>query len=115
MPLTGGQVRYIIGQHAVEPVARIISRDDKLSHVRNIEHADGVSDGLMFIYDTGILHRHEPPPKWDHSRTEPHVFLVQRRFFLGSAAHGAKLDAGVVHATITPGEPELFEGKRRFR
>jgi len=83
--------------------------------MRNIEHSDGVSDGQMFVDNAGVLHRHEPAAEWDHSRTEPHMFLVKRRFFFGSAAHAAKLDAGVVHATITPGEPELFEGKRRFR
>src|SRR6476620_8209565 len=59
LPLTDVQLRYIIGQHAVEPVTRIISRDDELSHVRNIEHADCVSYGLMFIHDATVLHRHE--------------------------------------------------------
>jgi len=115
LPLTDVQLRYIISQHGIEPVARAISRDDELPHMRNIEHSDGVSDGLMFIHNAAVLHRHEPAAEWDHSRTEPHVFLVKRRFFLGSAAHAAKLDAEVVHATITPCELELFEGKRRFR
>ena len=92
MPLTDAQVRYIIGQHAIEPVTRIISRDDELSHVRNIEHTDCVSYGLMFIHDATVLHRHEPAAEGDHSCAKPHVFLVKRRLFLGGFAHASILD-----------------------
>src|SRR5437762_11027498 len=38
LPLTDVQLRYIICQHGVEPVTRITSRDNELSHVRDIEH-----------------------------------------------------------------------------
>jgi hypothetical protein len=100
LPLTDVQVRYIIGQQAVEPVTRIISRDDELSHVRNIEHADCVSHGLMFIHDAGVLHRHEPAAEGDHSCAKPYVFLVKRRLFLGGFAHASILDFKESDASI---------------
>src|SRR5438309_7111240 len=102
LPLTDVQLRYIIGQHAVEPVTRIIPRDDELSHVRNIEHADGFSHGLMFIHDAGVLHRHEPAAEWDHSCAEPPVFLVKRRLFLGGFAHASILDFEESDASMHP-------------
>src|SRR5207244_6771117 len=76
LPLTDVQLRHIIGQHGIEPVARAISGDDELPHVRNIEHPDGVSDGLMFVHNAGILHRHEPAAEWYHSRSQPHALLL---------------------------------------
>jgi hypothetical protein len=60
--------------------------------MRNIEHTHGVSDGLMFVHNAGVLHRHEPPAEWDHSRTETHVFVVQGRLFLCGLAHASILD-----------------------
>src|SRR5437016_628534 len=67
LPLTDIQLRDIIGQHGVEPVTRAVSRDDELSHVRNIEHPDCVSHGLMFVHDSGVLDRHEPAAKRDNA------------------------------------------------
>src|SRR5947207_12457077 len=109
LPLSDVQLRYIIGQHGIEPVARAISQDDELPHMRNIEHSDGVSDGQMFVDNAGVLHRHKPAAEWDHSRTEPHVFLVKRRFFFVSAARAPKLDAWVVHAPLPPPAPDALE------
>src|SRR5207248_10132766 len=54
--------------------------DDKLSHVRNVEDAEGVSYGLMFINDAGVLNRHQPAGEWNHFCAEPHVFVIKRRF-----------------------------------
>jgi hypothetical protein len=62
-----------------------------LSHVRNIEDADVVSHGLMFLDDAGVLHRHEPAAKRDNSRAALHMLLVQRRGFLRGFAHAGKL------------------------
>src|SRR5438045_9476713 len=47
LPLTDVQLRYIISQHGIEPVARAISREDEMHHMRNIENYDGVSEGVM--------------------------------------------------------------------
>src|SRR5205085_11472023 len=100
LPLTDVQLRYIICQHGVEPVTRITSRDNELSHVRDIEHADCVSHRLMFIHDAGILHRHEPAAEWHHPRAEPYVFQVKWRLFLGGFAHANILDFKVSGASI---------------
>src|SRR5438128_11981515 len=76
LPLTDVQLRYIISQHGIEPVARAISRDDELPHMRNIEHSDGVSDGLMFIHNAAVLHRHETAVEWYNLSTVPLAFMV---------------------------------------
>src|SRR5439155_24582411 len=78
LPLTNVQLRYIIGQHGIEPVARAISQDDELPHMRNIEHSDGVSDGQMFVDKACVLHRHEPAAEWYQSGTGRHMVLVTR-------------------------------------
>src|SRR5437016_5450061 len=62
LPLTDVQLGRVIGQHGIEPIPRAVSRDDELSHVRNIEHSDRVSYALVLIHDAAILHRHEPAP-----------------------------------------------------
>src|SRR5436305_12920774 len=92
LPLTDHQLRYIIGQHGIEPVARAISRYDELSHVRNIEHSDSVSDGLMFVHNAGVLHRLEQAAERYHSLPQPPAFLVKRRFFLRGFAHASILN-----------------------
>jgi hypothetical protein len=94
LPLTDVQFGNVIGQHSVEPVARAVSRDDELSHVGNIEHSHRVSHALVFIHDAGVLHRHEPAAERDHSRSQPHMFVVKRRFFLGGTAHARKVSTG---------------------
>src|SRR5207302_6103593 len=101
LPLTDVQLRYIISQHVIEPVARAISRDDELSHMRNIEHADGVSDGLMFVHNAGVLHRHKPTAEGNHSRSQPHMFVVKRCPFLCGLTHPSILDLAKDGASMT--------------
>ena len=48
----------IVGQHAIEPIARTGAVHDELAHVRNVEDADIVPHCLMFLDDAGVLHRH---------------------------------------------------------
>ena len=48
----------VVGEHAIEPIARAGTVHDELSHVGNVEDADIVSHCLMFLDDAGVLHRH---------------------------------------------------------
>jgi hypothetical protein len=66
----------IIGQHRVEPLARGRSLDDKLAHMRNVEDADVVSHGLVFLDDAGVLHRHEPAAEGNYPGSAPHMLFV---------------------------------------
>src|SRR5215469_13398085 len=70
----------IVGQHAIEPIARIGGLDDELAHVRNVEDADIVPDCLMFLDDTGVLNGHYPAGEWNHFRSESHVLIVKGGF-----------------------------------
>ena len=82
----------VVGQHFVEPGDRARAAGDELAHVRDVEHADGVADGEMFFDDAAVLHWHEPAAKGNDAGTEADVLLVKRRFFVGSLAHGERLD-----------------------
>ena len=59
----------------------------QLSHVRNIEDADVVSHGLMFLDNACVLNRHSPPGERNHSRAEPNMFIVECRFLWGIFGH----------------------------
>ncbi len=59
--------------------------------MRNIEDADVVSHGLMFLDDARVLHRHEPAAERNNFRAAPHMLLVQRCGFLRGFAHAGKL------------------------
>ena len=73
--------------------AGVLSSDDQLAHVRNVEDADVFSHGLMFIHDAGVLHRHEPAAERNHLRAAPHMFVVERRLFSAAVSvSGRKLD-----------------------
>src|SRR5207245_3088547 len=85
----------IICEHEVEPCERTASLDNELSHVRNIENANAVSDGLMFLDDARVLHGHEPAAERNDFRPEPHMLFVKRRFFRHGVSHGNILVVGV--------------------
>ena len=65
--------------------------DNQLSHVRNVEDADVVSHGLMFLDDACVLHRHEPSAERNDFRAAPHMLVVKRRRFSRGFTHGGKL------------------------
>jgi hypothetical protein len=77
----------VIREHGVEPFACAWPLHDQLSHVRNIEDADIVSHGLVFLDDARVLDRHEPPGEGNHSPAEPSMFFVKRRFLWCLFAH----------------------------
>ena len=58
----------VVCQHRIEPFARVGSFNDQLAHVRDVENADIISHGLMFVDDPAVLHRHEPTGERNHSR-----------------------------------------------
>ena len=80
----------VIREHGVEPFARACPVHDQLPHVRNIEDANVVSHGLMFLDNARVLNRHDPSGERDHSRAEPDVFVVKRRFPRSSVTHAPK-------------------------
>ena len=82
----------VVSQHSVEPFARSTSFDNQLSHVRDIENTDGISHGLMFLHDAGVLHRHEPPGEWNYSRAELYVPFIKWRFLRRGFTHAGKLE-----------------------
>ena len=86
---------HIVSQHRIKPCAGTASLDNQLAHVRNIENADAVSDGLMFLDDARVLHRHEPAAERNDFRPEPHMLFVKRRFFRHGVSHGNILVVGV--------------------
>ena len=50
-----------------------------LAHVADIEQADRVAHGVVFVDQAGILHRHIPAAEIDHLRAGRAVHFVQRR------------------------------------
>jgi hypothetical protein len=92
------QLVDVVCQHCVQPFARARSIDNQLAHVRNVEHADVVSHGLMFLHDAGVLHGHEPARERHHLRAAPNVFVVKGRLFLRNFSHSNIL--AVNHASV---------------
>src|SRR5439155_71142 len=76
------QLVDVVGQHRIQPNARIAAIDNQLAHVRNVEHADVLSDGLMFFHNAGVLNRHQPSGERHHLRAASYVLVVKRRLFL---------------------------------
>src|SRR5216684_1031803 len=90
LALANLQLVDVVGQHRIQPTARIAVIDDQLAHVRNVEHADVLSDGLMFFHNAGVLNRHQPSGERHHLRAASYVLVVKRRLFLrgfGQAAN----------------------------
>jgi hypothetical protein len=77
-------------------MARVFAFDDKLAHVRDVEHADVLSDSLMLLDDAGVLHRHEPTSERHHIRAEFHMLVVERCLLLQGAGHLRSLDFAIV-------------------
>src|SRR6266852_291441 len=77
----------IICTMSIQPPARIAVIDDQLAHVRNVEHADVLSDGLMFFHNAGVLNRHQPSGERHHLRAASYVLVVKRRLFLRGFGH----------------------------
>lgn len=42
----------------------------------------------MFLHDARVLDRHQPTGERNHFRAQPHMLVVQRRFFLVGLGHG---------------------------
>ena len=64
-----------------------LTLDNQLSHVRDVEHADVLPHGLMFLDDARVLHRHEPAAERNDFCAAPHMFFVKRSAFLRGLAH----------------------------
>jgi hypothetical protein len=88
--LPGADIEFVdvVGQHRVEPCARVASFDDQLAHVRNVENADVVSHSLMLLDDARVLDRHEPSRERNNFRAKPNVLVVKWRPFLRGFGHG---------------------------
>ena len=97
------------------PAGRRTGRD-QLAHVRNIEDADVVSHRLVLIHDARVLHRHDPIAERDHLRAEPHMLLVERRFFCAASLMSVILDAAILVSTqvgaIDPNRPRAVAVNR---
>src|SRR5215217_7743174 len=78
----------VVGQHAIEPIARTSAVHDELGHVRNVEDTDIVPHCLMFLDDAGVLHRHKPATERNHLSAKPRVLIVKWCFLLYGLAHG---------------------------
>ena len=88
LALTALEFFDVVRQHFVEPGIRLLSRDDQLTHVRNVEDSGVFSHGLMFIHDACVLHRHEPAAERNHLRATPQMFGIEwRSFFRGHVSH----------------------------
>src|SRR5206468_6086969 len=92
----GAELVDIVGQHGVEPIPPTAAIDDELAHVRNVEHADIVPHCLMFLDNTGVLHRHQPAGEWNHLRAKPDVLVVKRCLLMRGLAHERKLSGAVI-------------------
>src|SRR5262249_8673951 len=99
----------------IEPNACSVSRDHKLSHVRDVEHAGGISHGLMFVDDAAVLHRHDPSAERHHPRTQSNVLVVKRRFLVGGVRHPAKLDGDNGGASLSEECRAKTGGWREFQ
>src|SRR5438309_11603197 len=87
LALANLQLVDVVGQHRIQPTARNAAIDDQLAHVRNVEHADDLTDGLMFFHNAGVLNRHQPYGERHHLRAASYVLVVERRLFLRVYGH----------------------------
>ena len=54
-----------------------------LSHVRNVEDTDVLTNGLMFFENARVEDRHVPPAETDHFCTKLYMFFEKRSLFEG--------------------------------
>ena len=95
MPLSDFQFVDVVGQHRVQPTARVFAFNDELPHVRDVEHSNALSHRLMFLDDAGVLHRHQPTGERHHLCATFHMLVVKRRFLLRGIGHFRTLDFAI--------------------
>ena len=71
----------IVGEEAVEPGGGLGAFGEKLAHVGDIEDAEILANGVMFVDDPGVLDGHGPATEVDHFGTESDVFSVEWSLF----------------------------------
>ena len=52
------QLVHVVHGGALQEAAGALARNEEVSHVGNVEEADGLADGFVLLADSGILHRH---------------------------------------------------------
>ena len=64
----------------VHILAGIGTADEYLTHMGDVEHADGVAYGIVLVRDVGILDRHHESRKRTHLCSKPYVLIVEAGF-----------------------------------
>src|SRR5262249_31646476 len=95
----------------------VFAFDDELAHVRDIEHSDVFSHGLMFIDDARVLNGHKPTRERHHFRAKPDVLVVKRCLLLGTVSHVMSLMVASSRAKVDRAVPcsmLFFPGEAAF-
>ena len=70
------QLVDIVHGGALEEAPGALPRNKEVSHVGNIEKADGLANGLVFLADARILHRHDEPGEGNHLGVQSDMKVV---------------------------------------
>ena len=79
--LAWSQGSHIIGSHFLKKSQRIGAFHPEFSHVGNVEYTHSITNGEVFINDTGIFYRHIISRKLMHLSTQRDMFFCKRSGF----------------------------------
>ena len=80
---TGRKGGHIVRSDFLQKVQSMRAFHPKLSHVGDIEYADALANGEMFVDDTGIFDRHIVSRKFVHLSAQRDVCFCKRSGFHG--------------------------------
>ena len=89
LPLPYIQFVDVIGQHGVQPGRGRIAGYRELPHVGDVKDAAGFAHCFVFVQNAGVLHRHIPAGKRNHSGSQFNVFSCQGGGFDVCISHEA--------------------------
>ena len=78
--LAGFEAADVIGKDVVHILFRIRSADEDLTHVRDVEHSDLVTDSIVLVSYVGILDRHDESCERTHLGSQCNVAVIETGF-----------------------------------
>ncbi len=94
-----GDLGDVVGDGAPQQALRIGADDEQAPHVRNIEDARALADGVVFFDDALVLHGHHPAGERHHTPALPLVQVEERGV---AQRRGREFGHGSPHCTGGP-------------
>ena len=67
----------VVGEDIVDKFLGLGTSDAHLTHVRHVEHADGLAHGVVLGLDAIVLDGHVIACEWAHQRAQGHMLVVE--------------------------------------